>query len=565
MKRKHLYIPQDDIETITTTTGEVIENKDILDGAHISVKQRKPIKKAVKKTEPKKTEPKKIAPKKAAEQIMQKTSDVWDDMKIQSGSQIYADNDLQKKYIAKLEPAIDNIFLSSSNKEKTLDELTEWNYHNVRNYLELKFSPNGRKTYIDLYEDSKKRGWSPGTLNPKNVTKAFAMGGNVPNLSYRTQSLKERAEEMVGYDTWNELDPVSQSDLVQDLVKQGHLSVPFSHGGGVEGRIDNVREAKKYLKDNGVDVEKSRLEDFSWFVPSSNISEFEYSVGLQENGIHMTDADLVGYANEMSVMSYAKGGGVAEATYKVTLEINGTKKEKVFDSKEKAESYIDLMSDEEDVKNIKLVEEKPAKEPKKKATDSETPNIFVDLAKQSAAAAKPSKSKTKDKERVEVNGIAEDIARYDELKAIMNNAKAEQELLRGTLLQIGKEKYMELYQRKGMRPESFNLADNDQEILFIVSDAYKSVSAEKAAILQNYPDLLDIQTKFVLDSEVLNRVGAVVSKIIMESKLLSDEDKRKLIVPVTEMDVKKGTIDRLMQYDDPNVIFTLIEPTCSLK
>ena len=51
----------------------------------------------------------------------------------------------------------------------------------------------------------------------------------------------------------------------------------------------------------------------------------------------------------------------------------------------------------------------------------------------------------------------------------------------------------------------------------------------------------------------------------MTSKLISDDDKRNLLVQDTTMGIKKGTIDRLMQYDDPAVIFDLIEPILALK
>jgi hypothetical protein len=46
---------------------------------------------------------------------------------------------------------------------------------------------------------------------------------------------------------------------------------------------------------------------------------------------------------------------------------------------------------------------------------------------------------------------------------------------------------------------------------------------------------------------------------------LSDADKSKLIIKDTSVAIKKGTIDRLMDYEDPEQIFELVEPIMALK
>jgi hypothetical protein len=76
---------------------------------------------------------------------------------------------------------------------------------------------------------------------------------------------------------------------------------------------------------------------------------------------------------------------------------------------------------------------------------------------------------------------------------------------------------------------------------------------------------LETTTKYSLNPEILDRLGDTISKIIMDSKLISDEDKKNLLISETVTTVKKGTIDRLLQYEDPALIFELIEPVLSLK
>jgi hypothetical protein len=694
MRKQYEYLPQEQIDSITTTKGKVIESEDILDGAHIKlVKRDKPATKS--------SDKKSKRWDSVAKNIMKKVDKIWDDMDIQSGSQIYADEDLQKKYIAKLAD-IDSLFLSSNNKEKTLDYLTDWNYHNVRAYLELKFDANGRETYKRIYNDYK------NTLNPDLVTPVFKKGGTVSKTMYRSKSLNEKAEELVGSSTWNALDAVEKADTVAELVSEGVLAIPYAHGGEMEyAKGGGVGEIKKFkvgdkvvythkgkfgwedideAKHNGYDLGinevtevdyskgeesiKLNYDDF-WVHPNHfELSRYKYAggggVGLSKNDIEILGVprskisekewqsilrmakyqdgatfifkdekglDVVpqteyewyikekyakgggvaeipksilqnakksalrdGYnygiyfnkdTNEFSfsrlsmsdfydkdieplvakvitvrkagilsveVEKYAKGGGVAEAKYKVSFEIDGTKKEKMFDSKEKADAFVELMSDEDDVKNLKLEEQKESKK------EAKTDSLFG-----MAKSAPPKAASKKEKESVQVNGIASDIARYDELKEIINNAKAEQELIGGSLKQIGKQKFLELYERRDLKPDNFNLSDADEKILFIVMDKYKKVEPEKAAILESYDGLLETTTTYSFNPEVLERIGATVSKIIMESKLLSDEDKRNLLISETTTVIKKGSIDRLMQYDDPAVVFDLIEPILALK
>ena len=234
----------------------------------------------------------------------------------------------------------------------------------------------------------------------------------------------------------------------------------------------------------------------------------------------------------------------------------GEKREKIFDNKDRADTFMEVMADDDEVKNVKMEE---VKEEPKKAKAAE-PSLFG-----MAKAAPPKAASKKEKESVNIKGIADDISRYDTLKEIINNSKAEQEVIGGTLKQLGKDKFIEIYKQRGLKPDNFNLADGDENILFIVMDKYKKVEAEKAAMLEQYDGLLETVTTYSFNPEVLDRIGDVVSKIIMTSKLISDDDKRNLLVQDTTMGIKKGTIDRLMQYDDPAVIFDLIEPILALK
>jgi len=179
------------------------------------------------------------------------------------------------------------------------------------------------------------------------------------------------------------------------------------------------------------------------------------------------------------------------------------------------------------------------------------------------------KSNRKEKESVQVQGIAKSLARYDELKELIKTSEAEMEVLAGTLKQVGKEKFLELYVNRKRKPESFNLADGDQKLLYIVQDAYKGdrsgMSDEKLSLFEDYKEVLETNITYTFNPDVLNRVGDKISQIIMTSKLISDDDKNNLIVATSKTTVKKGTIDKLLDFDNPAMMFEIIEPIVSLK
>jgi hypothetical protein len=116
------------------------------------------------------------------------------------------------------------------------------------------------------------------------------------------------------------------------------------------------------------------------------------------------------------------------------------------------------------------------------------------------------------------------------------------------------------------------MADGNENILLEVTDKYLKVEPEKAAMLEQFDGLLEVKTTYEFNAEVLEKrvsdsmtVGDVVSMLIQDSNLLSDSDKENLIKAKTTMRVPKGTIDRLLDYDNPREVFNLISPILALK
>ena len=335
-----------------------------------------------------------------------------------------------------------------------------------------------------------------------------------------------------------------------------------------------LKSNAKMMADGGELTEKQSAID-----EALKIAQFAY-----ENDITASGKSIEEFSNkifDLSGISYAKAylglayqamknqgyadGGVTGSTYVVKYSMKDTPeivKEKIFTDKDSAELFHETISDDEDlvVMDLQEIKAAPAPAPKKSLFATAKP------APATTAAAK------KKRERVQVDGIADEIARYDALKATINNAKAEQEVIGGRLKEIGREKFLDLYEQRGVRPANFDLADGSENILLEVTDKYLKVEPEKAELLRQFGGLLEEKTTYEFDSEILEKevsdgmtIGDVVSMLIQDSKLIPDSDKANLIKAKMSMRVPKGTLDRLMDYDNPREVFSLISPILALK
>ena len=341
-------------------------------------------------------------------------------------------------------------------------------------------------------------------------------------------------------------------EILKEVVKRGNPN--YADGGELnekQSAIDEALKIAQFAYENDITASGNSIEEFSNKI-------FDLS------GISYAKAYLGLAYQAMKNQGYADGG-VTGSTYVVKYSMKDTPeivKEKIFTDKDSAELFHETISDDEDlvVMDLQEIKAAPAPAPKKSLFATAKP------APATTAAAK------KKRERVQVDGIADEIARYDALKATINNAKAEQEVIGGRLKEIGREKFLDLYEQRGVRPANFDLADGSENILLEVTDKYLKVEPEKAELLRQFGGLLEEKTTYEFDSEILEKevsdgmtIGDVVSMLIQDSKLIPDSDKANLIKAKMSMRVPKGTLDRLMDYDNPREVFSLISPILALK
>jgi hypothetical protein len=265
-------------------------------------------------------------------------------------------------------------------------------------------------------------------------------------------------------------------------------------------------------------------------------------------------ADLIATFVLDETIKYDVGGGIANSIQVKYTMFDGSIVTKTYDSQEDADNGIADFFIENDVADVEVVKEK------KKS--------LFEKAKED-----PKKSPTKkDKLEVVVDGIEGDIAEYHRINQRIKSLEAEKELLSGKLKEIGKAKFLQLYEEKNRKPDNFNLADGDEQILYMVQDKYIKVSDEKANLLRALGDgLVETLTTYEFDKETIEKkvgnktIGDMISELIESSNEIPDADKAKLIKAKVETRVPKGTIEKIMEYDNFEEVFNMIEPIQALK
>lgn len=324
-------------------------------------------------------------------------------------------------------------------------------------------------------------------------------------------------------------------------MKRRKYAMPQSHS----DRMIDIMNAEK---DRSVEQRAQELVGADWF-------------NLDEKTRHGVIGELItsGALEVSNDEIFAAGGAVGTKGFMVTYTLsNGKKIDMKYGSEDEMNEAIGNYFAENDVEDVKIEEIK--EEVKKKS--------LFDLAK---TDVKKTSTKSKNPD-VRVEGIESEISQYDEIVKKIKNLEAEKEIIGGRLKQIGRDKFLELYENDGRNPNNFNLADGDESILYMTYDKYLKVEPEKEAILSQYEGLLGIDITYKLDNEILEKKtpsgetnGEILNDLILNSTLISDSDKEKLLKVSRTVAIKKGTIDRLMDYDNPEEIYTLIEPITVLK
>jgi len=189
-----------------------------------------------------------------------------------------------------------------------------------------------------------------------------------------------------------------------------------------------------------------------------------------------------------------------------------------------------------------------------------TTNLFA-----SATKVKETAKKT-DKKVINAPELGNKIQRFAELKQLIDSATGELKMIEGDIKGIGKKLFISEYKQQRSTPDNFKIQDETgNSCMFICMDKYTIVDETKASILANFEGLLAENVVYKFNADLVEKYGAVLSELILNCSDIDDLDKGNLISGEKTFSVAKGSIDRLMQYDNPEQIFELINPIVALK
>ena len=189
-----------------------------------------------------------------------------------------------------------------------------------------------------------------------------------------------------------------------------------------------------------------------------------------------------------------------------------------------------------------------------------TTNLFA-----SATKVKETTKKT-DKKVISSPILGNKVQKYAELKQLIDSATGELKMIEGDIKAVGKDLFMKEYRTQKSTPDNFKIQDETgNACMFICMDKYTIVDEGKASILGQFDGLLAENVVYKFNADLVEKYGAVLSELILNCPDIDDLDKGNLISGEKTFSVAKGSIDRLMQYDSPEVVFELINPIVSFN
>lgn len=184
-----------------------------------------------------------------------------------------------------------------------------------------------------------------------------------------------------------------------------------------------------------------------------------------------------------------------------------------------------------------------------------------------AAATKVKEpAKKTDKKIIKAPLLGDRVKRFAELKNTIEAATGELKMIEGDIKQTGKDLFLKEYLFQKSTPDNFKIQDETgATCMFIVMDKYTNVDETKAEFLAEMDGIVSENVTYKFNAELVEKYGAILSKLIINCKEISEDDKPNLITGEKTFSIAKGSIDRLMQYPNPAEIFELINPIVALK
>lgn len=198
-------------------------------------------------------------------------------------------------------------------------------------------------------------------------------------------------------------------------------------------------------------------------------------------------------------------------------------------------------------------------------------NLFSKAKK--SAPEKATKAKdTKTRVRIEGEDFFKKVCSLATLNDNMKRDKAKADIISDELRDVAKDEWVRLYDRTGKNPgsimiEGVNELDDTAQFMYVPSDKYISINGERAEeLIDTYgEEIVEEKTTFSFDSEMIDKYGEVLSRLIVECDEIAEKDKEKIIKAVTTYSIAKGTIDNFARLGNVAELMETTRPVVSLK
>ena len=145
------------------------------------------------------------------------------------------------------------------------------------------------------------------------------------------------------------------------------------------------------------------------------------------------------------------------------------------------------------------------------------------------------------------------LTRLAELKVQQDALDAESSILAAQVKERSITEFAKLYNENGKYPGSFMIRASGMKkvatasLMFLPTDKYIKIDEDRYNELAKEfgPEMVTEKTTYIMDSELIEKHGEVLSDLINKCKSFSEDDKAKLIKAVTSYEVAKGTISEL--------------------
>jgi hypothetical protein len=189
-----------------------------------------------------------------------------------------------------------------------------------------------------------------------------------------------------------------------------------------------------------------------------------------------------------------------------------------------------------------------------------------------AAPAKSNKAKDqKVRLTVDYPTFFEKVQKLEELNDTLKSAKAKADMISDELRDVAKEAWIEQYSKTGKNPESVIVCQENgldvAQLMIIPTDRYITINEERAEELRETygEEIVEEETTFSFDSQMIEKYGEILSKLIEESDEIDEKDKERIIKATTKFSVAKGTLDKMAEYGNVESVMEDVKPVVALK